>query len=1055
MKARLRKAFRTRANQGDRTVMNRWRDLERRVETTRITTIHSFCAGILREHALLLGIDPEFSLLAEAEQHLFVDRVITEVLHDLLEAGDEAVVTLAETMRFSAIAGLLKTLHNTRDAVAGFSELFRAAEDRDLETVLRDRALKAHGSRLRLLSRHPEPARLLRQLRDFDGCCTKVDARETKRQAACALLETLIADGTADKVASALAEFEAISNRGGSKKNWGDEETWADLLATLKSVGEWVKKNLAPPTFDDTTEAEAARLTRALWQVYTHTAQALAARKAAVNALDFDDLLERARDAVCNNSTLCARAAARIQYLLIDEFQDTDGIQLDLALALSNHPDGPDLFIVGDAKQSIYRFRGADVAVFSAQRERSEVLPLRQNFRSLPDVLKFVNAYYRDSQSLWAVEPAFQDLETYRDPAGGARIEFLLTGDGDGGEDWNKLQGREEEARMLAHRIRALCSGEDGPTVWDEDRACFRTPEPGDMAILFRTMSNVAVYEDALREAGVPYTLLAGGGFYERQEVIDFLNILKVILDPWDEGALVAFLRSPIGALSDVDLYWMAQEGFIARVFHGTEIPEDMPHPDRLARARACITHLLHNRERPLGALLQEVLNVTEYEAMCLGMPQGTQRVANLRKILDLAHTFARTQAGTLRAFVAYLDDVRSQAVREGEAALQPERAGAVSIMSVHKSKGLEFGIVFLADMAGGGGGHTSALQLHPHWGMVLKPTLSDGETSASGLCQMIQAHEKIEEEAETARLLYVAMTRARDALVLCATAVKARDGWMGDLDKTFGVIDMEDGETFSGPGWEAVVRRMFEQAPALQHAPNQKEKLPAHEAISAQISPVAAIPAKDGAISISRLLNAMFHEAQEAESEDVTPIRYSPGRSRALARGNAVHAWFERWDFPGAAPDPVPLLRDEGLGSADRVAIAREIADIEAWFRTTDLHAELCAAAGLQREAPFTWRLADHTISGTIDLLAGEVSVVDYKTGARKSESHARYETQLRLYAAAVSDLLGFSLRSGYLVYVDTREVATVSLEAEEVAEARRAAEQALPGLTAPAMVG
>lgn len=1056
MKVRLRKVFRQRANTGDRETMNRWRALERRVDAARLTTIHSFCAGLLREHALLLGIDPEYTLLAEAEQRIFEDRVVTETLHDLLEAGDTNATTLTGTFRFGTIVDMLKGLSGRRAMLQKFAESCPLDDPAAYQAYCREQAIAAFNLRMELLARHPALRSLLSDLEEYGKSCVKANRREEKRAATCEVLRALLDGAGSDELQRCLVVYGACNSTGARPAHWSDPETYAKLSARMKEADEWIGKFFVFPEFDAATETEAAALGAALLHVHGHVQEAMRTRKATINAMDFNDLLEKAREALCGNDTLRARAAADIDYLLIDEFQDTDGVQLDLALALSNQPGGPDLFIVGDAKQSIYRFRGADVSVFNAQRDRSKVLPLRLNFRSLPDVLHFVNAYYHKSGALWAVEPVFQDLETFREAGGGARVELLVPGVDDGDEKRNKREGREQEAWMIAQRILALCGPDAPETVCDEHTGVFRRAVPGDFALLFRAMSNVAIYEEALREAGIPYILLAGGGFYERQEVLDILNLLKVVLDPWNEAALFAFLRSPIAALSDVDLFWMAQSGTLTQVFYGDVVPEAMPHPERLTRARALLARLQANRNQALGAFMQTVMTETDCEAINLGMPQGVQRAANLRKILDLAEDFSSSQSSTLRAFVRYLDDVRSKAVREGEATLQPEAGGAVTIMTVHRSKGLEFGVVFLPDISAQGRGDHDSVRLHPQWGLAVSIPNETDKSRLSGLGQMIAVQEKLETEAESARLFYVAMTRARDMLIMSGAPERSGGSWLDDLDKAYGILDAEDGKAIWGVGWRMIVRRKLDPGPPLYGERPARETLPTRETLERQAGPIMPVIPQGGVISVSEVLNRLFDDKvfdDEPEKErEEYPAR---GRDFALTRGTLVHQFFEEWDFSDTFPNLDLLLLPSGLDRTEQGRISDDVVKMANWFRSTDLCSSLRADAALQREAPFLWRIGNGIVSGTIDLLTSTGVPIDFKTGKHDSGHDKRYAMQLQIYAAAVEELLGHSPAEGYLIYVDEQRVEHVNLAAMSTGETRKMVEEALVRAAQPAGVG
>ena len=240
---------------------------------------------------------------------------------------------------------------------------------------------------------------------------------------------------------------------------------------------------------------------------------------------------------------------------------------------------------------------------------------------------------------------------------------------------------RREEARHIAARIQQLCGGDT--TVYDEKEKNWRTPNYGDVALLFRAASNVYLYEDALRHAGIPYNQVGGSGFYKRQEIIDIMNVLRVAADPWDEMALLGFLRGPVGGLSDESMMRLSQAGPLAEVFQSEMIPEGFAEGDLLTRARELIQSIRPQAQLPLSAFLHHVLDVTGYESMVLAQYLGVQKASNVRKLVSLAREFSRQRPPSLRAFLQYLHEIGSQNVQEGDAPLQPEEASAVTIMTI------------------------------------------------------------------------------------------------------------------------------------------------------------------------------------------------------------------------------------------------------------------------------------------------------------------------------------------------------------------------------------
>ena len=1043
MKDRLRRAFRGKASAQDITPaeLSYWRDLERRVEHMRISTIHSFCASLMRENALRLGLDPDFGVLAEAESVLLTEATLTETLHDLYAKDDPSAMRLAGELSEKPLRSLLQFLLRKRNLLERVARDYPLEDAEALLTRWETEEPRERKRRLAELRSTPAVRRWLKQLAAFDGRCVSVtDGREIWRSTALDALRRILDAGDAAVVRHQLVRIGEKMPKG-FKKNWETEESFEQVTLLQKAVKRWAESLLAE-TRNPAVERAAAELVAAVYTTARTLIEALATAKQKLNALDFDDLIAGALTMLRENDDLRSRTARGIKFLLIDEFQDTDGAQLEIARLLANHESGPGLFIVGDAKQSIFYFRGAEVDVFQEERTRAlDIIPLDRNFRSLPDVLDFVNDFFARSRLLDQVEN-YRPMAAHRARQEDARIEFLFTTrPPDTKSRWPMSEYRRAEAGHVATRIRQLCAGET--RVYDEHTDTWRAPHYGDIALLFRSTSNIHLYEGALRNAGIPYTLIGGAGFYTRQEIMDVLNLLRVISDPWDEMALLGFLRGPIAGLSDESLLRLRHAGQLVHVFESTMLPEDFLQTEELTHARNLVTSLRPKSQLPLPSFLRHVLEETGYEAILLAQYLGVQKASNVRKLIDLAQDFARQRPPSLRAFVQYLQKIGSQNVRESEAPLQPEGTGAVTLMTIHKSKGLEFPVVFIPDMAQESiASNKEAVFLHKNLGMSMKVTGDDGLPLLPSMAGLIRDRISEEEEAEEARLLYVALTRARDYLVLCGTDEVKDESWFGAIAREFGVLSAKEGAPVQGAGWRGVVHRpapMFTRGASASAAP----ELPDHGVLARRIAPLISAPASRLTFSISSVLDRMAGGFDE-EEERGEPETRKPRKDAAwaMSRGTLVHRLFELWDFQTAAAPPLKdLIAEARLGLSRRNAMLEELTGLAERFRASALYPLLAAQRTLRREAPFLLKLGETIISGTIDALLEDGTILDYKTGAMEPSRHARYEWQLLLYAAAVRALCGVTPPRGLLYYVDEDTVHETVITEDQIEDAMREA--------------
>src|SRR5581483_4631363 len=476
--------------------------------------------------------------------------------------------------------------------------------------------------------------------------------------------------------------------------------------------------------------------------------------------LTFDDLIAEAHAMLRSHAAVRERYARRFRAILVDEFQDTDRVQADVVRILS--PDTL-LFVVGDEKQSIYRFRGADVAVFQAMAaDVGRELPLGTNFRSVPSILSFVNALAAailrvppDGEAAhWTRFDAGQRLVPHRAAAEGAPAVRLVTFvEEHARRTLRAAEARELEARVLAGAVERL-HVEDGIPY-------------GEIAVLFRAFTEVKTYEGAFRRREIPYYVVRGRGFFQCQEVSDLVSLLGAVLDPDDGVALAATLRSPLFGVDDdtlARLAWpaAASRPALARYFRTSDDPALGRVRDVLARLRATASRAT------IAELIVEACAATDFEAVCLTQFQGAQKVANVRKLIELAREGERRRFFSLRDFVRTVRRLAASEPREPEAALAGEADDVVRLMTIHQAKGLEFSAVVLPDLGRVLRRDVRTPAIDEELGVVGGPLDAAGRVVVghAGLTRY-RARDFDRERAESARLFYVGCTRARDVLVL------------------------------------------------------------------------------------------------------------------------------------------------------------------------------------------------------------------------------------------------------------------------------------------------
>lgn len=526
----------------------------------------------------------------------------------------------------------------------------------------------------------------------------------------------------------------------------------------------------------------------------------------AENLRDFDSLILDTRALLTGPDAGAPLRAIRSRYriLIIDEFQDTDGAQKDIAFAIAGigrsgatgrEPGCPQLYLVGDPKQSIYRFRGAEISVWNSVRGElggnGRLLDLTRNFRSQPEVIRFVNAVGHR-----ALGEVARELEGARAGSQVAYSELIPAGPGSGtgAVEWLAAEGgsiderRQTEAELVATRIRELVGSVD---VRDPDARAPRKCKYSDIALLYRARTGREFYERALRRYGIPCYVTSPGGFHERQEVADLLNVLRLIDNPRDDLRAFGYLRSPFVGLRDEVIVRIRLEGGAGSLLEQAgqflsrgewyAAPE---HPAIAEVERHSLAAGLEALERaaglcwrePLDELLEDVIGSTGYRLHLMLMEDHQESLANVERFLRVLEEYRSRPLGT---FLEIWDRWDHRDTGIPQAPLYSKEDNVVTISSMHSAKGLEWPVVFLIDTGDAREfSLTGTYWSDPELGPVVCPKQKDRGPRAEEIHRRYQ----LEERAEKARLLYVATTRARDRLVVCGPlhSDAGLAGWLG-----------------------------------------------------------------------------------------------------------------------------------------------------------------------------------------------------------------------------------------------------------------------------------
>ncbi|HUM12351.1 MAG TPA: UvrD-helicase domain-containing protein [Myxococcaceae bacterium] len=768
-----------------------WRRLQTRLSGATIATFHAFCAGLLRRAPAGSGTPPDFVLLDDEESLDLLEELAERLVLERLEGNDVAVEALCSDLDLRGMrrSGLVELLvdqaRRVRDHGHSPAELaITRAEDVH-------QALSETGARARALVEEA-----LGRARAERGECEPVLA---------AIADALVGWGpdTALERAARLADLrDALPGRGG--KN--------GLGAAVRAARDALSGGDSP------LGAAALMLARPHEETWRALLVELAQRQRAAfdeaGALDFAELLIRARDLLCRDPALRAREQARIGALLLDEFQDTNVLQLELTFLLAEARDGaprplgsagprglplePDLLCaVGDRKQSIYDFRGADVEVFeelarAVEAGGGERRFLRVSRRAQPELVTALNGVLGpilgpSPAAPWEVpfRPGEDDLLPWRPQLGPIQcLERLVAV---AAED-RAEERRTAEADLLARRLALLLSPDAQFQVAEGER--LRPVRGGDVAILLRSFVEVTLYTEALARHHVPHRVLRGRGIYASPEVRDVAALLGLLTDPRNPVHLAACLRGPAVGLSDATLVRLALSGgrLDARVLAGGLPPEALPgESGRWARFVSVARRLRARIDRcSLVDLLEEAWAALGTRTVLAASPHGEEQLGNLEVVRQLAGRWDFRGRSDPAAFARRLLELADRDPRIGLEEVEDARAGpAVQLLTVHAAKGLEWPVVCIADLGASRPPSTGRLLVDPRNGLAFRPTVpwsSDSHPTprSTALAEVLASREL----AESRRVLYVAMTRARDHLLL--SGIQGRGGarsWAAWID--------------------------------------------------------------------------------------------------------------------------------------------------------------------------------------------------------------------------------------------------------------------------------
>jgi ATP-dependent helicase/nuclease subunit A len=921
----------------------------KRLPNAPISTIHGFAARILKENPFESLLPPSFSIIEGIERRLFIEEAIDEFIIKLWESQDELVSWVLAEEGYDR-NGVRERLFS----IISLSGRLHIDLEHQCQVFSKDREASLDGNRL---------------------VTTLIES-----------VKTDLPDSSNGYVQSRIESVRTNSSYLLNRKSNADRST---LLSEIKNKLDINKGILGLKGASGMEKAVAAsllelvnnildlydsELTRNYLKLAARTYSFVTSKKAKASYLEYEDLLKVCRKSLLNNHSLLRRYRRKFKFIMVDEFQDTDPIQFEIIKLLSQDC-GANTFIVGDPKQSIFRFRGGDLGVFTnIKKDAGRIDKFLRNYRSRQSLIEFYNRFFER-----LFHEGYEHMEATVEANNGERvIEFIFSFDADASV-WRK-----KEASSVMKRIIQL-----------HDHGY----DYKDISVLCRSASNIYLLENELRKHNVPYYSSSGSGFFGRQEIRDVAVFIRYLLNPSDTISEASVLRSPFLGASDGELlaYYTNRKS--------------------VEYVNEYLLFLSELRQEALSftpsAMLVYILEKTSYAAALLALPEGLTRYANIKKLMNI---FGRLEAlgHGIVEILEYIDKSISED-SEPLAQTELEEEDSVKVLTVHKAKGLEFPVVILMDLNHGPGGGDDSVMARRDSGFLVRY-----EGSYSQLWETIDQLERSDNLEEEKRSLYVAKTRAMDLLIISfggqikkGGKIKINESSFAGLFNTVFQIDSNlDDKSLCTLGLNIPIWKTEDSPPLVEE-----------KRISGEVELdtfIKRFPDVDRGGSLS----------DDAKDERI--IQKLGGKPSRLEIATLMHRFLQIWDFSGESIRSTAsyVLNESYIVSN---SVMNKLIQLGEVFLRSELLEHIRRADSIEREVPFYFEIAGKPERRKIDLLIKQndnLRLIDYKYTDPKNikpNDMEKYRGQLDLYGKAIEKRFGTAPREKYLVFLPEIELMSV----------------------------
>lgn len=984
MIVRIRKEIKNNFHKG-----SQWTRYYRDLEKGNISTIHGFCGKILRENPIEANIDPIFQVLEDERATKLLKGSIISVLNHYLETEDEFIKLMKE-FNVNRVENLIDDFYSAYNNIRTFGIDFRELQSITLGTINKLKYEKEDIREIKEIISYlgntlPKNSNLCVMVNNQDPIWLKFYNEDYNKDEIYTIIEYLNS-----KLGNSTKETEKF-NQLRSRIN--------KVLKTKDLAIKWLFLFVSDLFISIDKEYERV--------------------KYKLEVLDYDDLQIKLLK-LLDNDEIKKFYQNKFKYFMIDEFQDTNELQRKIFYKLTskeNTLDCSNLFIVGDPKQSIYGFRGSDIDVFYSTIEdikkttSDKPIGMNKNYRTKSTVLSFINSVFQSlmGENYDALLPDL--IEQSID------VEVLENTDLLNYPELNNSENATlYEADLIAKRIKSLVN---------EGRYNYK-----DFALLFRATTRNYIYEEAFKNYNIPYFNTSGKRFFFKSEILDIINALKIISNPYDTISSIGFLRSPMIGLSDNCIYYLLKnksENIYETIKNFQESRISKDDKQKLNDALDLLDYFYSIKDiKTITELTEEIIKKTLFIETALLKTKGGQSMANIYKFIDIVNTYELKNKNSLENFIDYIEEAKL--ANEPEANIGSEDSDVVKLLTIHKSKGLEFPVVIIPEMSKDSGGRFGNILFHKDYGLGIKAS------SSRGVYDEIKNILTIKDNEEKQRVLYVAMTRAKEMLIF--------------------------GNQGKNTGFKKMIRELFQSDNHI-HISNidlVKEKTSNIRLINDKL-----IQQYDGDISSNIPLLVPALEKKQFETFSISQylvfkhcerkyyMDYYYGKSHIyiakknviesleeplnpIDKGNIIHKFAQLYNN---GEDVVELL--DNIMLPYRFKESPQIKENLMPYINNYLKFYREDYDQVFLEKPFNIKIGNSYLNGIIDRIniKGEtLEIIDLKTNRvwDKSRLIEEYKPQLLIYAYAVSKILNKEVTKTSILFLESGESVEVSLDKEEI---------------------